>query len=223
MQPVAVYVPRSYSPSHPSPLAVFLHGHPQSETSLMAPDYVAQLADATGTVIVAPYGRGYYDFRGTASDVYDTLEAAQKAFAIDPRRRYLVGYSMGGFSVFEVAPLHPDTWAAVMCISGALLGHDAHRVVSTMPNTPFYVLTGHDDDSIPTQYPTATAVYLRSTGMPVSFYTLAAGTHRLITLLPILTQAWDDMHHGVVRSPPPAVGMMDLPKAPMSAMMTEKP
>lgn len=201
MQPVAVYVPASYVPGKPVPLAVFLHGHPQSESELMSPAYVADLANRTGTIVVAPYGRAYYDFLGTESDVYDAYDAAVKAFTIDPRKRYLMGYSMGGFSVFSVAPIHPDDWSAVMCIAGSLLGSRAHRLVSTMSNTPFYVLTGSADDSIPTEYPTATAAFLRDRGLPVTFYSEPGGEHRLITLLPVLTQAWDDMHHGVVRTP----------------------
>jgi predicted esterase len=221
MQPVALYVPPSYSPSHPAPLVIFLHGHPQAETSLMSPFYIAQLADTTGSIIAAPYGRGYYDFRGSIADVYDTVTALGKAFSIDTRKRFLAGYSMGGFSVFEVAPVHPDVWSGIMCISGALLGHDAHQVTAMLSRTPFYVLTGSDDDNIPTQYPTATAIFLQGSGLPVSFYSQPHGTHRIVTLLPIFTQAWTDMHRGIVRSPPPALGGMTLPASQPS--MSLKP
>ncbi len=221
MQPVAVYVPSSYVPGKDAPLIVFLHGNPQSESQLLAPRFVRELAEANGTILVAPYGRGYYDFRGTKEDVYDALDAAEKAFSVDPRKRFLVGYSMGGFSVFEVAPDRPNTWTAVMCISGALLGSDAPRVLAFMPSTPFYVLTGLKDESIPTQYPTVTASYLSQQGIPVSFYSLPNGIHRLISLLPILTLAWADMVHGVVRSSPPALGNAMLPtQAPVAGMKT---
>ncbi|HEY6326824.1 MAG TPA: alpha/beta hydrolase-fold protein [Candidatus Cybelea sp.] len=212
LQPVAVYVPSSYSPAHPAPLVVLLHGRPQSEAQLLAPRYVAQLAEQSGAIVVAPWGRGYYDFRGSAADVYDALNAATKAFTTDPRKRYLAGYSMGGFSVFEVAPVHPQDWAAVMSIAGALLGSDAQRVVALMRRTPFYVLTGSADDSIPTQYPTVTAAFLQSAGMDVSFYSQPGGIHRLVTLLPILTLAWNDMLHAIVRAPPAqALGNVTLP------------
>jgi len=211
MQPVAVYVPSSYAPGHPAPLVVLLHGRPQSETQLLAPPYVAELAERTGAVVIAPWGRGYYNFRGSVADVYDALDAATQAFSIDPRKRYLAGYSMGGFSVFEVAPARPRAWAAVMCIAGALLGSDSQRVVASMRRTPFYVLTGSADDSIPTQYPTATAAFLQSTGMDVSFYSQSGGIHRLVTLLPIVTLAWNDMLHGVVRAPQQALGSVTLP------------
>jgi pimeloyl-ACP methyl ester carboxylesterase len=211
MQPAAVYVPKTYAPNKRAPLVVLLHGHPQSETALLAPPYLEHLAERTGTIVIAPWGRGYYDFRGSVSDVYDALREATRAFAIDPRKRYLAGYSMGGFSVFEVAPVHPDDWSAVMCIAGALLGSDASRVVTMMRRTPFYVLTGVADDSIPTQYPTATAAFLQSSGLDVSFYSEPGGTHRLVTILPILTQAWSDMLAEIVRRPPPRLGNVVLP------------
>src|SRR5581483_10144138 len=110
----------------------------------------------------------------------------------------LAGYSMGGFSVFEVGPVHPDVWSGIMCISGALLGHDSHTMLAMLPRTPVYVLTGTDDDSIPTKYPTSTALFLADSGVPVSFYSQPHGTHRIVTLLPIFAQAWDDMHRGIV-------------------------
>jgi pimeloyl-ACP methyl ester carboxylesterase len=219
MQPVAVYVPGSYVTGRAAPLVVLLHGHPQSETELLAPEYIARLAEQTGTIVVAPWGRGYYDFRGSADDVYDALHAAAQSFTIDPRKRYLAGYSMGGFSVYEVAPVHPNEWSAVMSIAGALLGTDSQRVVAMLRTTPFYVLTGSADDSIPTEYPTSTAVYLRAEGLDVSFYSQPGGIHRLVTLLPILTLAWNDMLHQIVRAPPPSLGNVRLPTSiPMGAL-----
>ena len=219
LQPVAVYVPASYRASLPAPLVVLLHGRPQSETELLAPPYIAQLAEQAGTIVIAPWGHGYYDFRGSVTDVYDALHAAMQAFAIDPRKKFLAGYSMGGFSVFEVAPARPNEWSAVMCIAGALLGSDSERVVALMRTTPFYVLTGSADESVPTQYPTATAAYLQSAGLAVSFYSQPGGVHRLVTLLPILTQAWSDMLHEIVRAPPPGLGRAALPSSiPMSAL-----
>ena len=201
MQPVAVYVPTTYVPGRKSPLVVFLHGHPQSETSLIAAQYVDEMAERSGTILVAPYGRGYYDFQGSESDVYDALAAAEQAFAIDPRKRYLAGYSMGGFSVFLVAPLHPNDWSAVMSIAGALLGSRSHAVTAMLSSTPFYILTGARDESIPTEYPTTTAVFLRNAGIPVTFYSDPKATHRLFTMRTILAQAWSDMENGIVRTP----------------------
>ncbi len=199
MQAVGVYVPPTYDKRRGAPLVVFLHGHPQSESELLAPPFVEELANATGSIIVAPYGRGYYNFRKAASqDVYDAFDAALRAFNIDPRKRYLAGYSMGGFSVFEIQAIRHDAWSAVMCISGGLLGPDAARAVSSLRQTPVYVLTGDDDQNIDPKYTTASAQYLASADVEVTFYDKHDGTHRLITLLPILQRAWHDMHDGTV-------------------------
>ncbi|HEY6449796.1 MAG TPA: hypothetical protein VIX60_03860, partial [Candidatus Cybelea sp.] len=117
------------------------------------------------------------------------------------------------------APVHADEWSAVMCIAGALLGSDSSRVVSLMARTPFYVLTGSADESIPTQYPTATALFLHAAGLDVSFYSEPGGIHRLVTLMPILTQAWSDMLHEIVRAPPATEGAISLPSViPMTGL-----
>jgi predicted peptidase len=200
MQPVAVYVPTSYVPGKAAPLVVFLHGRGETETQLLAPKFVADLAEKSGTIVVAPYGRAYYDFSGSESDVYDALAAAKSAFTIDDRRRFLAGFSMGGFSVYRIAPMKPNEWAGVMSISGSLLKPEADRVTAELRTTPFYVVTGELDDNIPCDISTAAAVYLRSNGVPVSYYMQPKGIHRLSSLLPALTQAWTDMLTGVVRT-----------------------
>jgi predicted esterase len=213
MQPVAVYVPRGYSPAHPAAALVFLHGRDQAESHLLASSSVQDLAERTDTIVVAPYGRGSYDYDGAENDVYDALDAVQRAFSIDSRKRYLAGYSMGGFSVFRIAPLHPSDWTAIMSIAGSLLASRGPRVLATMARARFYVLTGFHDDNVPTAYPTATAIYLRDAGFAVAFYSQPDGTHALRSLGPILSQAWNDMERGIVRNPSGLTGAPNLPEA----------
>ena len=201
MQPVAVYVPSGYSKDKPAPLLVFLHGRLESESRLLAPQFIEKIAERTGTIVVAPYGRGYYDYRGSESDVYDAFDAANLAFTIDSHKRYLAGYSMGGFSAFTIGPMHPADWAGVMCIAGSLLGSRSQLIETKMHSTRFYVLTGAQDTIVPPLFPTLTAVFLRDAGIPVTFYSQSDGTHLLYSLRSILAQAWKDMEAGVVRVP----------------------
>jgi dienelactone hydrolase len=106
-----------------------------------------------------------------------------------------------------------------MSIAGSLLGSDASRAVAMLRHTPIYVLTGTDDQSIPTQWPTATAAYLALAGLNVSFYSQKGGSHHLISLLSILTQAWSDMLHQIVRAPAGNLAKLSLPGAiPMNPM-----
>jgi dienelactone hydrolase len=213
MQPVAVYVPTAYAPTKAAPLAVFLHGNQQPETHLLAPAYLQAMAERSGTIVVAPYGRGAYDFTGAEGDVDDAVAAAKAAFSLDDGKRYLVGYSMGGFSIFRIAPLHPNDWTAVLSIAGSLLGSRSQRVASTLARTRFYVVTGALDDNVPTAYPTATAIFLRDAGLAVTFYSQADGTHSLYSLRAAVSQAWEDMERGIVRLPEGLTGPANLPEA----------
>lgn len=112
MQPVAVYVPERYSPDRPTAVVVFLHGRLQPESQLIAPLFLQTIAEETGTIIVAPYGRGSYDFDGAERDVYDAFDAAVRAFRIGRSERYLAGFSMGAVSIFKIALMRPDAWSA---------------------------------------------------------------------------------------------------------------
>ncbi len=211
LQPVALYVPMNYARDNPASLVVFLHGRLQSESQLLAPQYLTDLAEATNTIVIAPYGRGSYDFAGAEADVYDALDAANRVFRIDRRRQYLAGYSMGGFSAFRLAPMRPNDWAAVMCISGSLLASRAPRV-STMQNTRFYIVTGARDDNVPTAFATSTAIFLRDAGLAVTYYSQPDGTHALYSLQPIFSEAWREMERGIVRTPAGLTGGANLPE-----------
>jgi len=218
LQPLAVYVPASYDPTHPAPFVLFLHGSGGSESGILAQPGLTQLADSTGSIVIAPYGRGYSDFRGNATpDIYDALAVAKSAFALDPRRRYLAGYSMGGFSIFRVGSLHPNEWDGLMCISGGLNGFvDADLALRQMHNLPLYVLTGKNDPVVPTTYTTQSAAYMRTYGMSVSYYQQPDGTHEIVSLLPILARAWADMHRGIVRETPVSFPLTTTPPSGLS-------
>ena len=213
-EPVAVYVPARHT-EHP-PLAIVLHGRPQSETELLGQPYFRELADRTGTVLVAPWGRGSYDFAGAAAKDLDALASyAQQFYKSDPRALYLVGYSMGGFSVFKVGTDRP--WSAVMCIAGALLNSEVPAVRFAWHDTPVYVVNGSADEAIPPEYGLRSAAFMLSLGIPTAFYQEPGGHHAVRTLMPVLERAWADMHAGIVRSgtvPSAATGTAFLPSAP---------
>jgi pimeloyl-ACP methyl ester carboxylesterase len=197
LQPFALYVPSSAGP-HPS-LVILLHGNPQTETQLMSWPYFRELADSTGTIVAAPFGRGIYDFAPPADDeVYQVTDEVASAFGVDPHRIYLAGYSMGGFSVFKIGPEHPAVWAAVMCIAGSVLNSEAQAVRDGWSRTRMYIVNGSKDVNIPAIYGTQTAQWLAGVGIPTGFYQQPNGTHYLSTLVPVLTRAWREMLGGYI-------------------------
>jgi predicted esterase len=212
LQPFALYVPPSTGPS--PALVVLLHGRPQYDSEILSGPQFRALADSTGSIIAAPYGRGFYDYYGVATDdVYQTAAEVANAFHIDPHKVYLVGYSMGAFSVFKVGPVHANEWAGVMAIAGAIVNSETTSVQDQLAHTPFYVVTGTADASIPTQYAQETAQYLAGVGIRTGLYVEKNGTHSVATLMPSLTLAWNDMLRGVVTHQPLGVtqGLSDMP------------
>jgi predicted esterase len=209
--PVAVYVPATSKRG--APLALMLHGNQQAETNLLGQPYFRRLADRTGTILVAPWARGIYDYQDVARrDVYDVLRAAQNAFGTNEKHTYLVGYSMGGFSLFKLGPEYGH-WSAIMAVCGAMPDGAVDKVAFAWRATPIYVVTGKRDTIVPAAYPAQTAVVLASLDVPTSFYEEDAGDHRLRTLFPSLTAAWLDMHAGIVHSGSiPAHSVATLPK-----------
>ena len=201
LQPIALYVPQTLGPD--PALVVLLHGHPQTETEILGAPYFRALADKTNTIIAAPWGRGFYDFYGMATDdVYQTADDVAAAYGVRSTRVFLAGYSMGGFSVFRVGPVIGSRWAAVLCISGAIVNSQTAPVVKAFRNTPIYVVNGKLDDSIPSRYGVMTAQYLAGMGIPTGLYQEPQGTHMVSTLVPSLTAAWNDMLAGKVRNTP---------------------
>ena len=210
MQPYAMYIPRNFNTHRSNSLVVMLHGNGEAESELLAYDFLRRDADATGSILIAPWGRNSYNFRGLGyTDVEDVISTVERVFRIDQQHVYLFGYSMGGFAAYEVAVKDTRPWRAIMSIAGSLLGEDTQAYMRTQRRTPLYILTGKDDPEIPTEYPTQTASYLSSKLFAVSYYQQPHGTHILATLQPIIDQSWGDMFNGTVRAMGPVVDPSD--------------
>lgn len=194
LQPLAAYVPASYDPRTPAALVVFLHGRTWSENDVIATPTVRQIADATGTIVVAPYGQGDNQYADPAStDVYGALDAAERAFNVDRQRVYLAGHSMGGYGVFIVAPKHPQLWAAVLAASGGMVTETLTPALTALQHTPVYLVVGSDDPIVPHGYMAQNASLLQHSGIEVHYYEEPGGLHSIVTISKSFKQAWTDM------------------------------
>jgi hypothetical protein len=199
LAPFSLYVPPNAA-ANPT-LVILLHGHPQTDSDIIAGRYFRQLADDTGTIVAAPYGRGIYEYASPADDeIYQVASDVASTFHVPANRVYLAGYSMGGFAVFKAGRAHPETWAGVMSIAGSTLSSEVGLVRVAFAHTPFYVITGTNDDQVPTGFAQSTAVYLDSVGIPAGLYIVPSGTHSIVTLFPMISAAWHDMLSGKIRA-----------------------
>ena len=99
---------------------------------------------------VHPYGRGNLGHQGIAEiTMFEAYEDAHKHFKIDPTRRYLYGFSMGGGGTFANAMRTPDKWAAIAILSGAPRSYPTIDVVKNLQNTPIWIWCGELDRLLP--------------------------------------------------------------------------
>jgi len=123
-----VYVPPEYTSARPWPAVVYLHGSGERGS-----DNAAQLREGLAPAIrahaqwfplvavfpQAPEGGRWRD--ETESDVVRILDAVEAEWKIDTGRIYLVGMSMGGYGVWQLAMDHPDRFAAIVPVCAGVL------------------------------------------------------------------------------------------------------
>ncbi|MGE5192735.1 MAG: hypothetical protein ACM3U2_09545, partial [Deltaproteobacteria bacterium] len=134
-----VSLPLEYHPDHAYPLIVALHddrGSPQQELQgywggkenrpgqsqrhgyiVISPEYVAK-ADLKG-----------YDYNAAAHQVVlDSLRDARHRFNIDSDRVFLAGHRMGGDAAWDIGLSHPQLFAGIIPINGAIDRHAKYYV-----------------------------------------------------------------------------------------------
>ncbi len=200
-QPVAIYVPPTYDGRAKLALVVLLHGLGETENHALAHHELTALAAASNAAIVAPYALGDDGFgRDARTQVYEALDAAQAALAVDARHVYLAGISNGGIALFRVGAEHADRFAGFMGIPGAIDPKDAPGIIAQMRTHTFYIVAGDRDPVIPVDASRSAVRFLRRIGAAASFYEQPDGVHSIASLAPAIGRAWSDMFAGVVRT-----------------------
>jgi predicted esterase len=196
---LALYFPKSYDPTRQVPLIIMLHGQGQTESELLATPFLRALADQSGAIFAAPFARGDQEFDNTvaSTDVYDALDVLEKTISIDRRRVYLAGFSMGGFAIFTVAPIHPERWSALLAIAGTLTNSDKQNVVRAMVGKRVFLVIGTDDPHLKAEYVRGATAFLSANGVDGRYYEQPRGLHSLPSLQPAVERAWRDMFSGV--------------------------
>lgn len=141
---VLLYVPPSYSPDRPAPLAVTLHGAGGTNTGGMAP--LRASADALGMLLVSPQSVGTtWDmiWGPYGPDVAALDRALAKVFAqcnVDPARVALTGFSDGASYALSLGLTNGDLFTRLVAFSPGILNPAAHR-----GKPPIYISHGTRD------------------------------------------------------------------------------
>ena len=121
-QPFWRYVPRSAAATSSAPLLVFLHGYNPYVTLANAPCFplvMTNLAERTGALIAAPFGRGNTDYQHIGEqDVLRVIDEMRLRFGADTNRVVLSGLSMGGLGVWCLGARWADRFNALLPLCG---------------------------------------------------------------------------------------------------------
>jgi predicted esterase len=96
-----------------------------------------------------PWARGNQWYQGISeTDIWEGLDVLKSYVHIDPTRKYLTGFSMGGYGAWYLGQKSPDVWAAVGVYAGALwYGNNLlnDTVAQRLKNKPVYFVCGDSD------------------------------------------------------------------------------
>lgn len=164
-RPLEVFrVPAGYDRSKPAPLVLVLHGYGASGLLQNLYFHLADIADEEGFFIAAPDGttdgtqKKFWnatdvccDFAKTGVDDVGYLTGLvaeiRAAYAIDPKRIYVVGHSNGGAMAYRLACDASDQFAAIVSLAGPFF-EDVKRCA---PSGPVAVqhMHGTADETVP--------------------------------------------------------------------------
>jgi poly(3-hydroxybutyrate) depolymerase len=172
-------VPSSYDESRKVPLVFAMHGSMGN-----GPDYAAQHAAHAadlGFIIVAPTSfRSSFDASGHPPPpeepaIIEIIEEVDACYNTDPGRRYMFGFSAGGFFSGWFCLAHESLMTACGVFGGG--GNQASQQVNDEPHrTPFFLWTGQDDALIGAAQALADA--LEAAGYDYVFETPAGVGHQ---------------------------------------------
>ena len=161
-----VYAPPGYTAAKQWPVILFLHGAGERGSDGSLPTTtglgpaVRQHAVWFPAIVVFPQAPAGQAWRGaTLETAFAAFQQSAREFGGDPNRAYLVGLSMGGYGVWELALRHPSVFAAIVSVCGGLAApprfpettvpaagpNGYNTVAKRLVRTPVWLFHGHAD------------------------------------------------------------------------------
>jgi len=150
-----LHVPPSYDGNTRAPVALMFHGLGGDPQTVLDATDMADRADADGTILVMPLGRGTpseWKFRKPAGDpgsdltfVRDLVQHLQRTGCTDPSRLYAAGFSNGSALVLALACDGTTRFAAYAAVSGPFY----ERRCDDAPPASIIYFHGMSDTTVP--------------------------------------------------------------------------
>ena len=183
-----LYLPPEYGQGQAQtwPLILFLHGSAENGTDpeQVAANGLPQLL--AGDVhfpfmVLSPQAPDGVVWWGTELDqVHALLDQIQANYAVDPKRVYLTGISMGGFGAWAMAIQYPQRFAALVPIAGGWNSENDSIPgnICVLKDLPIWVFHGEQDDIVLPQKSQLMVDALAKCGSDVKFTLYPGADHR---------------------------------------------
>ena len=165
-----LHLPPAYSRRSKFPLILFLHGSGERghDINLVKrhgiPRIVEQQPDFP-FITLSPQCPGNSTWFFQCDSLLMLLDQVMSKYAVDPRRVYLTGISMGGYGAWHLGSEHPERFAAIVPICGGfdeMLGYPER--VAGLRYTPVWAFHGAQDRLVPLSETTTLVKALRKFG-----------------------------------------------------------
>lgn len=161
-----LYVPESYNSAKAYPLVVCQHG-----AGFDGDGYLERWRPRLGEdyILVCPTVElGAWWTPGAEAFVLTLIDQIMRDYHVDPDRVYLTGMSNGAIGTYLIGLNHPDRFAALVPMAGALPG-PLLALLDNARSTPIYIIHGSKDQVMPVRYSREVWAYLLERGYSVQY------------------------------------------------------
>ena len=163
--------------SRPKPAILLLHGAGGHAQDLVLP--WRSFAETHDLVLIAPELPRVRSFEDVAPAVFRCIvEDARKVVALDPKRLYVLGNSMGGYLAYDAAMFDSDYFAAV-AVHAAAINPDFDGILAkAIRKIPIAIFIGDRDPLVPIASVRRTRDLLLNAGFPVEYEEIGGHDHQ---------------------------------------------
>lgn len=184
-----LFLPKGYSKGKKWPVILFLHGAGErgsdgvTQTLVGLGPEIRKQADRFPFIAVFPqcedtearYLAGWLHETKDAQRALAILDEVEKEFSVDPKRRVLSGWSMGGYGTWSIAAATPDRWTAVVPLAGG----GTPEMAEKLKDASIWAFHGSEDAAIRPSQSRRMIASLRKNGGEPRYTEVTGGSHEI--------------------------------------------
>jgi predicted esterase len=188
-----LFVPKGYTANERWPVLLFLHGAGERgsdgvlQTTVGLGPVVRKQASTFPFIAVFPqcedtetrYLSGWTSETKDAQRALAILESVEKEFSVDPNRRVLTGWSMGGYGAWSVAASTSDRWSAIVPLAGG----GTPEMAEKLKGKPVWAFHGAEDAAIRPSQSRRMIASLRENGAEPRYTEVTRGGHEIAEIV----------------------------------------